>query len=139
MVNHSLINSKGYARNRVAFFFKSKYMNDKVYVVMSDEHKLSLQTRTEVDAWIKDAEEAEGSLAYTVLGSINIGGNTIPSELKFYLFTIKQENSIIYDIVEGTNEETAKAFCLKRPRYKRKHIEIKRTQELTDLINKFYE
>jgi hypothetical protein len=107
---------------------------EKLYVCQADDTSLSLQTRIDVDSWIKNAEEANGSLSYTVVGSILSG-----SDKPYFLLTYKNGSIIGYDVVNADNEEDAKTLFLAKKRNAGKKIEFKRIQDLSNLIKQYYE
>lgn len=110
-------------------------MTEKLYVCQSIDNKLCLQTRADVDSWIKNAEEAHGSLEYTVVGSFIPAPNRTP-----YLITFKHGSIIGYEVVIAVGgNQGAKEHFLGLKRNIGKRIEIKRIQDLSSLIKEYYE
>lgn len=105
---------------------------DKLYLCLDDSHNLSLETRFEVDSWIKEVEEGDGSLTQTVIGSLD-PSNPIP-----YFFVIFKNGSVVtYDLVNAADEESAKIKVASKKRNAGKRLEFRRLQNLTSLIKAF--
>lgn len=111
-----------------------EHPKDKLYLCLSDDYQLSLQTRFEVDSWIKNAEEADGSLNQTVIGSLDPS-----SEHKYYFLTFKKGGNIIsHDLISAGDEASAKIKVLAKKANANKRIEFKRVQDLSELIKQYY-
>lgn len=105
---------------------------EKLYLCLGDDNSLSLQTRFEVDSWIKDAEEANGSLNQTVIGSLD------PSKSPYFFITFKNGSVLTYDLILAADEESAKIKVTTKKRNANKRIEFKRIQNITGLIKDYY-
>ena len=106
---------------------------DKLYLCLADDNGLSLQTRFEVDSWIKDVEEADGSLNQTVIGSLDP-----QSKIPYFFITFKNGSVTTYDLVSAADEESAKIKVTTKKRNANKRIEFKRIQNLTSLIKDYF-
>lgn len=105
---------------------------EKLYLCLDDNHQLSLETRFEVDSWIKGAEEGDGSLNQTVIGSLD-PENPIP----YWFIIFKNGMTITYDLVNAADEASAKIKVNSKKRNAGKRIEFKRLQNLTNLIGAY--
>lgn len=112
-------------------------MQDKLYVCQGEYGGLSLQDRFDVDSMIASAEQYNGNLPYTVLGSI-----MTPVARTAYLLTgtIKgNRNTVVYDVVDATNEEEAKSLFLAKKRNVNRNVTIQNVRDLSNLIKQYYE
>lgn len=108
---------------------------EKLYVCLGEGSKLSLHTRTEVDLVIKTIEEDyDGSMPFTVVGNI-----LVPVEGSPFFVTYKVGNTILYDIVIGTEENKAKETLLNKKRLKGKNVTILAFRNISQLITDYYE
>jgi hypothetical protein len=111
-----------------------KPAKDKLYVCLEENNKLSIHSREEVDAVIKDVEEDyEGELPYTVVGSIITPIEEIP-----FLFTCTVGTVTFYEVVIADSEEKAKEKLLLKKRIKKTKVEIKNIKNLSLLIAEYY-
>lgn len=108
---------------------------EKLYVCLNDDNTLSLETRFDVDAAIKNAEETYNSdMPFTVIGNIST-----PVEGKAFMIICKNNSSVFYDVITAASEEKAIEKLLSKKRFLNKNIEIKRVQDLTQIILNYYE
>lgn len=107
----------------------------KLYLCLSEGNKLFLQTRSEIDKWIKEAEEAFGSLDQTVIGSVEV-----PSEIPyFFIVFMNGQKTTVYDLVQAADIESAKNKVLTKKRNAGKRIEFKRVLNIADVIREYKE
>jgi len=104
----------------------------KVCLCLDDDGKLSLEERFEVDQTIKNMEEGDGSLPYTVIGSV-----TIPAEIPYFFIIFKNGSSIVYDLVQAADEASAKTKVLTKKRNAGKRIDFKRVSNIAGLISQY--
>jgi hypothetical protein len=109
-------------------------MADKLYVCLNTEtFQIDLLTRTEVDGVIKDAEEFDGALPFTVVGNFVTPALDTP-----FLIVAAFSNSLIYDVIEAKDAESAAETFLKKKRFIGKQVKIRKVQDLTVNINEYY-
>jgi hypothetical protein len=112
---------------------------NKLYVCLSDNGKLSLESREEVDAVIKNAEENDGSLPFTVVGNI-----ALPYITPSFLITYRMKGSTYYEVVEANTKEEAweklgKLLARRKNKSFPNDFKVENTRELTSLLNQYYE
>lgn len=109
-------------------------MSDKLYVCLGDNAgDISLQNRFDVDAVIASAEEFDGNMPFSVIGTINPKSDDTP-----YLIVAKNGSALIYDVIETTSEENAKSIFTAKKRWVGKQISIKSVRNLSNLIKEYY-
>ena len=104
----------------------------KLYLCLDDDSKLSLEERFEVDSAIKNVEEGDGSLPYTVIGSV-----IVPANIPYFFIIFKNGSSIVYDLVQAADEDSAKTKVLTKKRNAGKRIEFKRVSNIAELIREY--
>jgi hypothetical protein len=109
-------------------------MQDKLYVCLDDNNRLSLQTRYTLDAMIADAEESDNSLSMTAVGTVKV-----PSEKTPFYIVAKMNTAVLYDVVEADSVEDAQKKFLGFKRFAGKNVVIQHTRDLTDIIKQYYE
>jgi len=109
-------------------------MIDKLYVCITDNGGTLLLTKYDVEMAIKEVEESDADMNFTVVGSININSSLIP----FLIVASQDKDAVVYDIIEAKNEEDAKSIFLSTKRNAKKHSIIKRVKNLNDLIKSYY-
>lgn len=107
---------------------------EKLYVCLGDDNQVSIQSRFDVDMWLKHVEEGDGSLSQTVIGSLD----QFSSHPHFFI-TFKNGSVLTYDIVTAPDEASAKIKVLTKKRNANKKIEFKRIQNLTSIIKSYFE
>jgi precorrin-6B methylase 2 len=108
-------------------------MSEKIYVCLYENGGLSLETRFDVDAVITNAEEFQGNMPFTVLGSVKV-----PVILTAYLIIAKVGTTIVYNVIEAKNEEAALSIFKSLKRNINRTVSIKRVEDLTHLIKEYY-
>lgn len=122
----------------MAGLFKSIKMEskEKLYVCLEEGDNLSLHTRADVDAIIKDVEEDhDGTMPFTVVGNV-----TTPVDGTPFLVTYKVGSSTYYEVV--TTKEggpTGPEILQSKKRLKGKKIDVLAFRNLSQLITDFYE
>lgn len=106
-----------------------------LYLCLGANNHLFLQTRVEVDEWIKSAEEAFGSMDHTVVGPIDIEeAKQIPY---FFIVFMNGQKTTTYDLVQAADVESAKNKVTTKKRNAGKRIEFKRVFNIADVIREY--
>jgi hypothetical protein len=105
----------------------------KLYLCLSDDGKLSLQTRFEVDEWIKNIEEAMGAFSQTIIGPVELP-NEIPY---FFIVFMNGQKTTTYDLVQAADMESAKIKVTTKKRNAGKRIDFKRVFNIADIIKEY--
>jgi hypothetical protein len=98
---------------------------------------ISLEPLEDVNEVISDAEEFEGAMPYTVVGTINF---PIEEDKTPYLVIAKYpaRNAVLYDTIIATNEEQAKSLFLGKKRNIGKNLEVSVVKNLSNLIKEYF-
>ncbi len=106
---------------------------NRLYLCLSDNGSLSLQTRYEIDSWLTGVEEGHGSVNQTVVGSIDMD-ETLP----YFFVVFKMGKAVtVYDVVPAADEESARIEIASKKRYAGKLLEFKRVSDISPLIAQF--
>ncbi len=110
-----------------------EHPKNKLYLCLGDNGHLSLETRYEVDSWLKSVEEGDSALTQTVVGSIDLNN---PNPYFFVVFMMGKATTI-YDVVDAADEEAARVKIASKKRYAGKLLEFKRVQNLSELTSQY--
>jgi DNA polymerase elongation subunit (family B) len=106
---------------------------NKIYLVLGDSHQLYLETRYEVDSWLKEVEEGHGSINQTVIGSVDLD---VKEPYFFFIFKLNKQTTV-YDVISAKTQLDAMTKLALKKRYAGKTIEFKRIQNIENIIRDY--